>query len=251
MRTILVLLTLLVLTPILGTIIIVAGLLGVRDRAGGVFDVIPSLWCRAILRAAGVKVVLHGAERLRDMRPYVYASNHVSWFDIFVLASFLPRYKFVAKAELFKIPIFGRAAKAAGQIPITRDNRKAAFRSYEVAAERIRAGASVVVFPEGTRGFTYELRPFKKGPFVLAAAAGVPLVPTILHGTLPIQPKGSYRIRSGRVDVHFLTSIDTIGSSYDDRDRLARECWERMAAALRDLYGVESTAPTARPLVEA
>jgi 1-acyl-sn-glycerol-3-phosphate acyltransferase len=251
MRTLFVLLTLLVLTPIFGTIVIIAGLLGVRDREGGVFDVIPSLWCRAILRAAGVKVVIHGEDRLREVRPCIYASNHVSWFDIFVLASTLPRYKFVAKAELFKIPIFGRAAKAAGQIPIERDNRKAAFRSYDVAVDRIRAGASVVVFPEGTRGFTYELRPFKKGPFVLAAAAGVPILPTILHGTLPIQPKGSYRIRSGRVDVHFLSPMETSGCTYEDRDRLARECWERMATALRDLYGIESAPLSSRRLVEA
>ena len=84
----------------------------------------------------------------------------------------LPRYKFVAKAELFKVPIFGRAMRAAGMIEIQRDNRKAAFGAYDVAAERIRDGNSVVVFPEGTRGHAYPLRPFKKGPFVLAIAAG-------------------------------------------------------------------------------
>src|SRR5207249_2699146 len=95
-----------------------------------------------------------------------------SWFDVPALAKILPRYKFVAKAELFKVPIFGRGMRIVGMIEIQRENRKAAFGAYDVAAEKIRSGSSVIVFPEGTRGHAYPLRPFKKGPFVLAIAAG-------------------------------------------------------------------------------
>jgi 1-acyl-sn-glycerol-3-phosphate acyltransferase len=243
MRTLLVALTLIVLTPVLGMIVIVAGLLGVRDRAGGIFDWAPRFWCRWILRAAGVRLRLHNAQLMRQHGPRIFVVNHVSWFDIFALASILPHYKFVAKAELFRIPIFGRAAKSAGMISIERDNRKSAFASYDRAAAQIRRGASVVVFPEGTRGRTYALRPFKKGPFVLAVAAQVPLVPCIVHGTIPIQPKGSYRVRSGRVDIHFLESIETRDMTYDDRDRLARMTWQRMAEALEREYAITSTTP--------
>jgi len=242
MRTFLVALTLLVLTPVLGTLVIVSGLLGVRDRPGGVFDWAPRTWCRAILWAAGVRVRLHNAERMRHGEPRIYVVNHVSWFDIFTLAAILPHYKFVAKAELFRIPIFGRAARTAGMISIERDNRKSAFASYDKAAAQIRRGASVVVFPEGTRGRAYNLRPFKKGPFVLAVAAQVPLVPCIVHGTIPIQPKGSFRVRSGEVDVHFLEPIVTTDMTYEDRDRLARETWQRMADAMEREYGITSVA---------
>jgi 1-acyl-sn-glycerol-3-phosphate acyltransferase len=243
MRSLLVLLTLLVATPVLGTTVIIAALLGIADREGGVYDMAPRLWSRALLWAGGVRVRLHNAERLRHAEPRIYVSNHVSWFDVFTLASYVPHYKFVGKAELFRIPFFGAAARAAGMIPIERENRKSAFQSYELAAARIRAGASVVVYPEGTRGPSYGLRSFKKGPFVLAAAAQVPIVPTIVHGTMRIQPKGAFRIRSGAVDVHFLEPISTQGMTYDDRDRLSHECWNRMAATLREQYGVESGAP--------
>ncbi|MGH7713319.1 MAG: lysophospholipid acyltransferase family protein [Gemmatimonadaceae bacterium] len=247
MRTLLTALTLIVLTPTLGLVVILAGLVGARDRPGGVFDWAPRVWCRAIIRAAGVRIRLHNADRMRQDEPRIYVCNHVSWFDIFTLASLLPYYKFVAKAELFSIPIFGRAAKSAGMISIERDNRKAAFASYDQAATQIRRGASVVVFPEGTRGRSYALRPFKKGPFVLAVSAQAPVVPCVIHGTIHVQPKGSFRIRSGHVDVHFLEPLATNDMTYEDRDRLARETWRRMANALEREYGIAS-ADVERPL---
>jgi 1-acyl-sn-glycerol-3-phosphate acyltransferase len=176
----------------------------------------------------------------------VFVSNHVSWYDIFTLLAILPRYRFVAKAELFRIPLFGKAARRAGTIPIQRENRKAAFQAYEEAAGEIRGGASVVVCPEGTRGETYAIRPFKKGPFVLAIAAQAPVVPLIVYGTREVQRKGSFVIRSGTVHVHFLEEISSAGLQYDDRDRLADECWRRMAVAMEREHGVASTGTTAR-----
>ena len=240
MRTLLVLLTLLVMTPLCGTIVLVAALFGAKDREGSAYDRMPRLWARSLVWAAGIRVRLHNEERMRTSAPRVYISNHVSWFDVLTLASVLPRYKFIGKAEIFRIPLFGQAARAAGMIPIQRENRKSAFESYRVAADRIRAGASVVVFPEGTRGRTYALRPFKKGPFVLAVAAGVPLVPTIVHGTIAVMPRGSFHVRPGVVDVHFLEPVDATGLTYEDRNRLSTAAWDRMAEAMRALYGVES-----------
>ncbi len=247
MRTILVFLTLLIMTPVFGLMVIVAALFGVKDREGSIYDNAPRWWARCLVWAAGIRVRLHNEERMRSGEPRIYVSNHISWFDVLTLAAVLPRYKFVGKAELFRIPLFGRAARAAGMIPIERENRKSAFESYRVAADRIRAGASVVVFPEGTRGRTYALRPFKKGPFVLAVAAGVPMVPTIVHGSLEVMSRDSFRVRSGEVHVHFLESIDTAGLTYEDRNRLSRAAWDRMAKAMRDLYGVESEVTAALP----
>ena len=89
-------------------------------------------------------------------------------------------------------------------IPIERENRKSAFESYRFAAERIRGGASVVVFPEGTRGRTYALRQFKKGPFVLAVAAGVPMVPTIVHGSLEVVTESLRKLGRSEVDLTFV-----------------------------------------------
>jgi 1-acyl-sn-glycerol-3-phosphate acyltransferase len=247
MRTILVFLTLITMTPLFGTMVIIAALLGVKDREGSIYDNAPRWWAASLVWAAGIRVRLHNAERMRSGTPNIFVSNHVSWFDVLTLAAVLPRYKFVGKAELFRLPIFGRAARAAGMIAIQRENRKSAFESYRVAAERIRAGASVVVFPEGTRGRTYALREFKKGPFVLAVAAGAPIVPTIVHGTIEVMPRDSFFVRSHVVDVHFLEPISVDGMTYEERDRLSRAAWDQMAAAMHELYGVERTATTAPP----
>jgi 1-acyl-sn-glycerol-3-phosphate acyltransferase len=246
MRTVLTLVVMLFVTPLFATVVIVAGLLGVPNRPGGLYDRVPRMWSRIALWCAGVRLTLHGDEALRQSEARVFVSNHVSWYDIFTLLAILPRYRFVAKAELFKIPLFGTAARRAGTIPIQRENRKAAFQSYDEAAAEIRGGASVVVCPEGTRGDSYALRPFKKGPFVLAIAAKAPVVPVVVYGTREVQPRGSFIIRSATVHVHFLDQIPTTGLHYEDRDRLADECWRRMADALEREHGVVSMKTASR-----
>jgi len=238
-RTILLYVTALFGTTILGLTVIIAALLGVKDKPGGLFDKVPRLWSSLVLWAAGVKVRVHGLENLKSGEPHIFASNHVSWFDVPALAKILPRYKFVAKAELFKVPIFGSGMRSVGMIEIQRDNRKAAFGAYELAAEKIRSGNSVVVFPEGTRGRAYPLRPFKKGPFVLAIAAGVPIVPIIVHGTIEIMQKGSLWVDPGTIDVHLLEPVSTTGVDYDHREALMQTVRTRMAEAMSRLYGVE------------
>ena len=239
LRTILTVITAVIVTLVLGLTVIIAALLGVEDKPGGIYDKVPRWWSAWVLWAAGIKVRVHGLGNSEHAGPRIFASNHVSWFDVPALAGVLPRYKFVAKAELFKVPIFGGAMRAAGMIEIQRDNRKAAFGAYDVAAERIRQGNSVVVFPEGTRGHAYPLRPFKKGPFVLAIAAGVPIVPIIVHGTIESLRKGSFRVHPGTIDIHLLEPVTSTGVDYDHREALMRTVRTRMADAMRDLYGVE------------
>jgi len=239
------LLAALVVTTALGGILMIAALLRVRDRPGGVYDKIPRWWSKCMLWAAGVKVRVHGWETAGSGDPVIFAANHVSWFDVPALASTLPRSKFVAKAELFKVPVFGGGIRAAGMIEIQRDNRKAAFGAYDLAAEKIQAGNSVVVYPEGTRGYDYRLRPFKKGPFVLAIAAGVPIVPVILHGTIEVLKRDSLWVHPGTIDIHLLEPIPTAGVAYDGRDDLMAKVRSRMADAMRELYGVEPLPATA------
>jgi len=228
-------------TTIGGLGAIIAGFFGVEDRPGGIFDNTPRFWSRVILWASGVRVVVHNPERMAGGEPHVYMSNHLSWFDIPTLAGVLPRYKFVAKAELFKVPVFGPAIRAIGMVPIERQNRKAAFGAYDVAAKKIQAGNSVVVFPEGSRGYDYPIRPFKRGPFVLAIAAGVPIVPVLLHGTHDVFGKGTALVRSGQVDVHLLEPVSTAGLDYSDRGALAVSVRSRLVAALDSFYGIPST----------
>jgi 1-acyl-sn-glycerol-3-phosphate acyltransferase len=238
MRSILAVLTLLTMTGLLAPIVLVAAMLGIKEKPGGIYERCMRLWARSMTRAAGVRVVVHGGEHLRNGA--IYMQNHVSWFDIFAVASILPRYTFVAKSELRKIPIFGRAAEAAGIVFIDRDNRKSAFESYKIAAAEVQRGRNVIVCPEGTRGRDYHLRPFKKGPFVLAIAAEALIVPMIVYGALEVMPKGSVRIRPNVVHIHFLEPVDTKGRTYEDRTELMRAVWQRMADAMRELYSVRT-----------
>jgi 1-acyl-sn-glycerol-3-phosphate acyltransferase len=238
MRTILTVATVWFATIILAPIAIIGRLLGVNEGERGLAQWCMRTWAKSMCVAAGVKVVVHNPERILAGRGAVYACNHVSWFDVFAIASVLPRYTFIAKAELRKLPIFGYGAEAAGVVFLARDNRKAAFESYQDAAKEVTAGKNVVVFPEGTRGRDYSLRPFKKGPFVLAIAAQAPVVPVLVYGAREVMPKGTFRVRSATVHVHFLEAVETTGLTYDRRHQLMRTVWGRIEAVLRSEYGI-------------
>ena len=238
MRTVLTVFAVAVATILLAPVVIVARLLGLHEGEHGVAQWCMSTWAKTMCVAAGVRVVVHHPERIVRGRGAVYACNHVSWFDVFAIASVLPRYTFIAKSELRKLPLFGYGAESAGVVFLARDNRKAAFESYQGAAKEVTAGKNVVVFPEGTRGRDYSLRPFKKGPFVLAIASQCPIIPTIIHGSREVMPKGSFRVRSGVIDVHFLDPIETKGLDYDDRAELMMRVWSRMADWMRAQYGI-------------
>lgn len=237
LRTVLLLIVVGVLTLVFGTIVLIASALKVKDKKGGVYDTLPRWWSKAILWAAGTKVHLHGIENLPDTKSFVFTANHVSLLDIPAVVSALPRHYFIAKSELFRIPVFGPGIRAIGTIAIERNNQKSAFGSYKIAADRVREGSSVVVFPEGTRGFSYAIRPFKKGPFVLALQAGVPIVPCIIHGTLDILPKKSLRLRRmSEINVHILKPVYTEGYTYQDRTRLAELVQQEMSTAMDSIY---------------
>jgi 1-acyl-sn-glycerol-3-phosphate acyltransferase len=235
----------------LATIAVVARLLGLREGEHGVAQWCMRTWARSLCLAAGARVVVHNPERMLLGRGAVYASNHVSWFDVFAIASVLPRYTFIAKSELRKLPLFGWGAESAGVVFLARDNRKSAFESYKGAAQTVKEGQSIVVFPEGTRGRDYHLRSFKKGPFVLAIAAQAPVVPVLVYGALEVMPKGSFRIQPATVHVHFLEAVESEGLDYDQRHELMRVVWGRICACLRDEYGVTTSEhPIAEPARE-
>jgi 1-acyl-sn-glycerol-3-phosphate acyltransferase len=238
-RATLVLINLLLMTPLFGGMVLIAALFRLKDRPGSVYDWAPRLWGKTHLWVAGVRIVEHGAEH-KGGAQHIFVANHLGNFDVFALAAKLQWMKFVAKAELFRVPVLGPAMLKAGMVPIERANRKAAFGSYSIATQRIAAGASVTVYPEGTRGTAYPLRPFKKGPFVLAIQSQAPIVPVYIHGALDVQRKGEFRVRPGTIHMHYLPAIPTTGMTYEQRDDLARRTYEAMAACAEREHGVVS-----------
>src|SRR5262249_34264546 len=156
-------------------------LVGIPDRQGGLYDRELRNWGRHLVSMTRLPVTVAGLDRLELQQPYVFAANHASFVDTWVLPACLPgSLRFLAKRELYSIPLFGRALRATGQIPMDRHDLDAATHSYESAAHAVRGGRSVIVFVEGTRSRDGRLLEFKKGAFVLAIAAGVPLVPVYL-----------------------------------------------------------------------
>ena len=156
-------------------------------------------WAKIILRVCGVKVKVVGLENVEKHVPYVYMTNHQSYFDIFALLAFIPSdFKFILKQELMKIPILGFSMRKAGYIAIDREDPRRAVRSLNEAARRIKRGASVVIFPEGTRSPDGVLQPFRPGGFHLALKSGCEIVPVAITGSFRIVPKGSLKINKGR-----------------------------------------------------
>ncbi len=203
---------------------VVAGWLKIPNRPGGVYDECARRWGIKVIRAAGVTVRTVGMEHVPADSPVVYVSNHQSLFDILALAATIRgKMRFVAKRELAKVPVFGAALKAAGQIYIDRHNRAKAFEAYEEAAAAVRAGMNAVVFAEGTRSRTGELLPFKKGPFVFAIASQVPIIPIYCAGTFDILPKGSLRVHPRPITLFYGTPIPTASLTYEDRERLMQQ----------------------------
>lgn len=211
---------------------VIAGIFRVPNRVGGIYDWANIDWARDVLKAAGTPVVAEGLEQIPRGRTLMYASNHSSMFDIWAILATLPgSVRFVAKQELFKIPLLGSAMRAAGHVAIDRAARKKAFEAYDAAAQTIRAGvSSILVFPEGTRSRTGELLPFKNAPFGLAIAAQVPIVPVYVHHTFEILPKGAWRLRSRPIRLLVGEPIPTAGLQPGDRERLRDEVRAAMVA---------------------
>lgn len=160
------------------------------------------MWSKMVVAGCGVKVEAEGFEHLEPGRAYVVLSNHTSYFDVLAIYARVPRDLVpVAKRELGFIPIFGWALKAGAAIMIDRRDPERARASISRAGDTIRAGRSVLMFPEGTRSRSRELKPFKKGPFHLAQGAGVPILPVAVSGAADVLPVGDWRIRPGTIRV--------------------------------------------------
>ena len=221
-----------VLTGFFSTCVVLNGLFRRPNRACWC-DRLSRRWTRLVLKTAGVRVKVFDADRVDWSQPAVVVANHQSWFDVFTLAAYLPgRVRFVAKEELSRIPVFGRAWRICGHISIDRSDRRRAIESLDRAAERVREESlTMTLFPEGTRSPDGRLYAFKKGAFILAIKTRVPVVPVGISGSREIMPKGSFRVRGGEVRIRVGEPIEVGAGDHRDMDRL-RELSRRAVAAL-------------------
>jgi|ERR1041385_2520110 1-acyl-sn-glycerol-3-phosphate acyltransferase len=170
-------------------------------RTGRLYHAIATTHAHIVLAVCGVKLAVDGLERVDFSRSYIYVSNHASFFDIpSVLAGIPDQVRIVYKKELEKIPFFGWGLKyGKTYIGIDRGSGSEAIRSLDEAAKKIRNGASVLLFAEGTRTTDGKLQPFKRGAFNLAMRAGVPVVPLTINGSYKVLPRHSWRITPGTI----------------------------------------------------
>ena len=177
------------------------------DSSGRLYAWHARLWGRLGLALGMVKVTVSGGEHL-PAGPVIFMSNHQSNFDILSLLAEMPRqFYWIAKKELFDIPLFGRSMQRGGYIPLDRGDGRKALQSIDAAAAAIHQGKSVVLFPEGTRTQDGNLLPFKRGGFILARKADVPVVPVTINGSGRINPANQIRLYSGDIHITLHTPI--------------------------------------------
>ncbi|HXE91447.1 MAG TPA: lysophospholipid acyltransferase family protein [Terriglobales bacterium] len=183
------------------------------------------------IRLAGIRVEILGRERLDQNRAYIFMCNHVSNVDPPIVVPLIPgRTSVLVKKELFRIPLLSRAMRLGSLVPVDRSNREAAIASLEAAADVLRQGIHMTIFPEGTRSRDGKLLPLKKGPFYLAMDTGVPIVPMTILGTFEIMAKGSLVIRKGTATLIFHDPVDP--KDFPSREALMEAVREKIAEPL-------------------
>jgi 1-acyl-sn-glycerol-3-phosphate acyltransferase len=224
----------LVTIPVASTVFVLAFF----SSSTGAIDRVIRLWARWLVAAAGIHLHIENAVALDPKQRYVLVANHYSYYDIPCILAAVPQpIRFMAKAILFKIPIFGWALDRAGFIPIDRKNRRTAVKSFDLAVKRIQRGNTIVIFPEEGRSRNREMRPFQRGAFLLAIKSELPVVPIAVDGTYDIFRVGAKRITPGKVVLKVGTPIVTAGAKLKDKERLATQA----RSEIEQLLGVVGT----------
>jgi 1-acyl-sn-glycerol-3-phosphate acyltransferase len=196
------------------------------------------VWSVLILGTGGIRVRAEGLENVDTSRPHVFCSNHLSLMDSPVLLIHVPvPFRIMAKKNLFNLPFLGWWLRRSGHMPVDRSSPKAAMHSLQIAAARVREGASVVFFPEGTRSRTGVTADFKRGAALLAIQAGVPLLPVAIRGTREVLKPDTLHVRPGKVTVRFGAPIPTAGMTHRDAGRLIELTRERILEMLNGNHG--------------
>ncbi len=234
-RTLFIIAAIVLMTIELGSLVII---LAFFSHSGNTPHLVARFWGNSILFVSGIKVKVKGVAKVDPTKSYVFMANHQGNFDIPVLLGCLPfQFRWLAKAELFRIPIFGRAMRGCGYISIDRFDRSSAFESIDRAAATIRNGVNVMIFPEGTRSLDGKIRSFKKGGFVLTVDAGVSIIPIIIHGTYSIMPKNRLLIRPGSVLLEILDHVETSGYTRENKDILMEKIRKKICESFEKAKG--------------
>ncbi len=194
---------------------------------------------KTALFMAGVRITVTGSENIPAGKAVVFMPNHQSNCDPPAVAAILPPVLVMAKEEFFRVPVLGTGMRMRGFIPVDRRHRERAFAAVDRAVAALKAGHSFLAFPEGTRSRTGRLQPFKRGVFVMAIKAGVPIVPISVSGANKIMHRGDFRIHPGPVRITIHDPVSTTGCSIADRSKVAAEV--RLAI-------MEGLSPEERPL---
>jgi len=217
-------------TVVMGTISL---LVWPFDRRGEMQHACARWWCRMVAVTIGARIRVHGVEQVQAGRSYVYVANHSSLIDTPALFAYLPyQFKIMAKRSLFYVPFMGWHLWSSGNFPIDRGNARKTARSLKLVIDGVRAGKSLMVFPEGTRTPDGRLQEFKQGAFKIAVRAGVPVVPVAIRGTFELLPKTTLAPRPGRVDVFICAPIDTSECRERDLQTLVDSARSAIAAKL-------------------
>jgi len=203
------------------------------DHEGEKQAAVARAWARMLLRIGGVTVTVRGLERLDPKGGYVFASNHVSYYDTPLILSHIPaRFRFLANDYLFKIPFLGTHLARAGHIPVPKGNPREAVRTMAEAGRIVRErGISLLVFPEGGRAVDGVLQEFREGAAMIAIKAGAPLVPVALRGTMHVLRMHSAHVKPAHVELCIGVPIPTAGMVARDRGALS----EQVRAAVAEM----------------
>jgi 1-acyl-sn-glycerol-3-phosphate acyltransferase len=203
------------------------------DGTGRAYHRVACAWSSIGLGMAGVQVKVSGQENIPKNVPVIYMSNHQSNFDILALYQAIPgKFSWIAKEELFSYPIFGQSMRRAGYIPLDRSDGRKSLKSMIVAAARINQGDCVVIFPEGTRSEDGNLIPFKKGGFLLAEKAKVPVVPVSISGSGEINPAKKFWLKPGTIRIRIAEPISATAQSGRNRAEMMEQVQAAISANL-------------------
>lgn len=206
------------------------------------------LFIRAGLAMVGVRVEVSGLERLDSNQTYIFTPNHQSLIEVPLCVTYLKRnIAYLGKKEIFKYPIFGYGIRLIGVVSVDRSNTTAAVESARQATENLRRGKSYVVYPEGTRSPDGRLLPFKKGAFMMAIDAGVPVVPVSISGATEIMPKAQIKVFPSTVRITVHEPISTRGYSKENIAELMQLTRQKILSALTEEEIMPAEPSDARP----
>ena len=182
------------------------------------------IWAKFIIKVSGAKIEIEGFDKIDPEETYIIMANHQSYFDIWTLLAHMPfQFRFLAKDSLFKVPFLGWHLKRSGNIPIYRGEARKSVKSIKSAAQKVNSGISLCIFPEGSRSKDGVIQDFKPGVFYLAILSKKPILPITIIGSRFLLPKGSIKIKSGKIKVIISDPIETKNYTKKEMEELIKK----------------------------